>query len=481
MSGRVENLLFRFAAKRRAPSDPPPLLVELLDEVPDALEGTYSSYPFRYRASGEGVGTYSIGCELDQAEVSRLRSVVESASRELDPASVSPLTFGRLIEVLSQQAAVKLAGGWSRARVNPLSELVAYEAVGMSRILALARDCHVTEFFADSDSSPVYVDHDLIGRCETRIILTGREREAVETHLDTFRGYSLDYRTPSMKNDMEVSGARLRVSLDLGPVSVNRFSLDVRRLNISSLGLEELVERGVLTWAAGALLVGWLESGGNVTIVGETGTGKTTLLNALDEQVEPKLRRVYVEDAVETRDLLGKGFHQMKVKVDPFERGEQTGRKKEAEIVKALHRSPDILVLSEIQSEEHSRAFFHALSAGAKGLQTFHASTLEQALRRWNVVHHIPKESLLDLGVLVQMTRPQRLRPERFVQRVCQVVEQDGEPVLMDLSVRDDSFRLIPGKDVARLSPPRGVTPTVMASKMEEVRARIISDPNHAS
>jgi len=178
---------------------------------------------------------------------------------------------------------------------------------------------------------------------------------------------------------------------------------------------------GVLSVEAAAFLLASLEAGVNVTIVGETGTGKTTLLNALDEGLDPRLRRIYVEDAVETKDLLERGYHQMKLRVDPFERGEEAQRTKSAEITKILHRSPDLVILGEIQSEEHSRAFFQALSAGVRGLQTFHSSSPEQAVRRWLELHGISKANLLDLGIIVQMLRPQRLSSRRCVQSISAV------------------------------------------------------------
>ena len=115
---------------------------------------------------------------------------------------------------------------------------------------------------------------------------------------------------------------------------------------------------------------------------------------------------------METKDLLGKGYHQMKLRVDPFERGAESSRTKSEEITKILHRSPDLVILGEIQSEEHSRAFFHALTAGVRGLQTFHASSAGQAIRRWREMHGISKTSLLDLDIIVQMSRPDRLESQ---------------------------------------------------------------------
>ena len=102
------------------------------------------------------------------------------------------------------------------------------------------------------------------------------------------------------------------------------------------------------------------------------------------------------------------------------------------------------MILGEIQSEEHSRAFFQALSAGVRGLQTFHSSSPEQAVRRWLELHGISKANLLDLGIVVQMSRPQKLSSRRYVQSVSTVSgrpsreEADGanETLLRRLYVR---------------------------------------------
>ena len=466
--------MVRLAKKRNRSPEPPPLLIELFPRKDSRGDWGSESYPFCYRVQErEGVPYYEIGCTVSVDLTLMLRAAVNEASLGLDPGEVEPLTFCRLIEVLRQRCAERLATAGVKGMVRELSELAAFEAVGLSRIYAFARDELVNELFVDSEDTPVYLDHAVAGRCETGISLTERERNALETHLDTFSGYTLDFENPSLKNDLVIGDAILRVSLDLEPVSVNRFALDVRRLNVTSLPLHRLIGLNVLSQEAAATLVGWLEIGGNVTIIGETGTGKTTLLNALDELVERRLRRVYIEDAVETKDMLERGFHQMKVKVDPFDRGYGRGRTKESEIVKALHRSPDIVILSEIQSEEHSRAFFQALASGARGLQTFHASTVEQAIRRWVNLHHISEQSLLDLGLFVQMARPDRLKQGRYVQRICQVTQDRGTPKLKELYLRDRDFKL---RDVAGEgwpNPPEGTEGGVFGSRIERARRRI--------
>ena len=469
----MEALLLRLTSRRERPSDPAPLLVELFGKPEKRDAWSAEEYPFLYRVATRGtVPFYEIACELSPDATMTLRKVTSEVSAAFDPRSVEPLTFGRLVEVLRQHSAERLAAYGLRSRVRELAELVAYEAIGLSRILALAKDEKVTEFFVDSEVTPVYLDHAEAGRCESTICLSERERSAIETHLDTFSGYTLDFKTPSMKNDLVIGDAILRVSLDLEPVSVNRFALDVRRLNVTSLSLDRLIGLNVLSKEAAALLIGWIEAGGNVTVIGETGTGKTTLLNALDEVVDRRLRRLYIEDAVETRDLLARGYHQMKVKVDPFERG-GAGRTKESEITKALHRSPDIVILSEIQSEEHSRAFFQALAAGARGMQTFHASTIEQAIRRWQSMHHVLEQSIMDLGLMVQMARPDRLKQERYVQRVCLVAHEGGAIRLKELFARDRGFSLRSVMGPGEPQPPEGVDPARLKAKVALALQRV--------
>ena len=437
MEGPITRAIMRVASRRRSTPKVQPLLLELFQEAEgEELESSHIP-PFSYTLKrAEGGVNYEVLPDLSASELAKLRETVVAISAALRPAALTPLTFKALVDTLTQSGAGLLAPVGDTERVKVLSRLAAMEAVGMPTVYSLSLDDSVSEFYLDAPGTQIYLDHAKYGRCETQLILTQRERKALETHMDTFKGYTIDFANPSLKNDFDIFGKRLRVSLDLAPIAVSGFSLDVRKLTTNALTIADLVRGDVLSAESASFLLAALELGLNVTIIGETGTGKTTLLNALDQAMNPHLRRIYVEDAVETKDLLGKGYHQMKLKVDPLERGAEGARTKSAEITKILHRSPDVVILGEIQSEEHSRAFFQALSAGIRGIQTFHASSATQAVRRWREMHGIPKTSLLDLDIIVQMVRPDRLGSKRQVYGISLLVEEQGEARLRELYSR---------------------------------------------
>src|SRR5262249_2107464 len=147
---RGTELLLRFVRRRTVDPEPPPLLVELFQGKPPKGDFMYESFPFKYSAHNvEGFQFYQIWCDFTPSQVLSLRRAVFEASRSLDPEEVEPLTFDRLVGVMTQLAAESLGDGpWLRPM--DIAELIAYECIGLSRLLALAKDDSVTEYFVDS-------------------------------------------------------------------------------------------------------------------------------------------------------------------------------------------------------------------------------------------------------------------------------------------------------------------------------------------
>ncbi|MGQ9780830.1 MAG: ATPase, T2SS/T4P/T4SS family [Nitrososphaeria archaeon] len=409
------------------------LFVELFSEVYIDLP-KMESYPLGMfevsLRSLRGRNLYCVSCaEEFKVLLKKTKHILDEISDDPHLLDFREISFDFLTRHLSSLIQSRLVDSGLREedRVG-LSSVLAFEYMKISRILPLMLDPHVQEFYVDSPETCVYLDHDLWGRCLTNVQLTLEEVRALTTHMQTFSGYALDYSVNSLKTDWRIKEYVCRLSLDTSPLSATGFNLDVRKISSKVHTMPELVRSGALTKDVVLYLLFFLSLGRNVTIIGESNSGKTTLLNALDLLLPPDKRRIYVEDVVESIDLLRYNYHQAKYRVSPYDIGAQRGSKS-VEVTKILHRSPNIIILGEIQTREHSEALFSSLSSGIRGMQTFHATSIEQAFRRWIFSHGIDPVNLNELDLIVQMNKTSTFPIRRYVASVSEV-SQSGFPKL---------------------------------------------------
>jgi hypothetical protein len=88
-------------------------------------------------------------------------------------------------------------------------------------------------------------------------------------------------------------------------------------------------------------------------------------------------------------------------------------------------------------------------------------------------MHHVSEQSLLDLGVMIQMARPDRLRQERYVHRIVEVTQDGGSPRIKEIYMRDRDHRLrnVAGPGWPR--PPDGVPAESLGVKVSLASDRI--------
>ena len=170
-----------------------------------------------------------------------------------------------------------------------------------------------------------------------------------------------------------------RVAAVLPPISVGGTTLTIRKFQSQRFTAEELVRIGTLTADQLQILRHAIEARHNILISGGTGTGKTTLLNALVAFMPAAHRLALIEDTAElqldVRNLLR------------FEaRREQTGVPAVTirDLVRAsLRHRPDRILVGEIRGVE-AFDLLQALNTGHEGsLSTIHANGADQALRRF--------------------------------------------------------------------------------------------------
>jgi len=77
-----------------------------------------------------------------------------------------------------------------------------------------------------------------------------------------------------------------------------------------------------------------------------------------------------------------------------------------------------LIILGEILSKLETVALFHCLSAGLRGFQTTHASSIQGLINRWLIHFQIDKTCLNDLDIIVMM---RKIGNKRIVQSISEL------------------------------------------------------------
>jgi len=155
--------------------------------------------------------------------------------------------------------------------------------------------------------------------------------------------------------------------------------LSIRKFSRIPFDLDRLVEVGSMTKECADVLKGVVRCRLNLLISGGTGTGKTTMLNAVSRYIGEKERIVTIEDAAELQ-LQQRHVCRMETRPANIEgRGEITQR----ELVKnALRMRPDRIIVGEVRGGE-AFDMMQAMNTGHDGsITTVHANSPRDALSR---------------------------------------------------------------------------------------------------
>jgi pilus assembly protein CpaF len=169
-----------------------------------------------------------------------------------------------------------------------------------------------------------------------------------------------------------------RVAAVIPPCSIGGTTLTIRKFQSNHFTADELVRIGSLTGELLESLRAAIGSRQNILISGGTGTGKTTILNALASFIPETERIVLIEDTAE--------IQLDKPNLVRFEaRREQPGLPAVAirDLVRAsLRHRPDRVLLGEVRGGE-AFDLLQALNTGHSGsLSTIHANSAQQAITR---------------------------------------------------------------------------------------------------
>jgi pilus assembly protein CpaF len=170
-----------------------------------------------------------------------------------------------------------------------------------------------------------------------------------------------------------------RVNAIVPPLAIDGASMSIRKFARVPISMERLIEIGSVPAQVAEVLKAVVKSRRNVLISGGTGSGKTTMLNAMSAYIDNRERIVTIEDSAE---LQLQQEHVVRLETRPPNiegKGEITQR----ELVKnALRMRPDRIIVGEVRAGE-AFDMLQAMNTGHDGsMTTVHANTARDALSR---------------------------------------------------------------------------------------------------
>ncbi len=228
-----------------------------------------------------------------------------------------------------------------------------------------------------------------------------------------------------------------RVNIIFPPLALNGPCLSIRKFARKVIDFARLAEIGSLTPPVARVLEIAARCRLNVIISGGTGSGKTTLMNAMSRLIDPTERIVTVEDAAE---LQLQQPHVVRLETRPASlegRGEITQR----DLVRnALRMRPDRIIVGEVRAGE-AFDMLQAMNTGHDGsFSTIHANSTRDALTRIENMVQMGNMGLPEKAIRAQIVGAVDLivqveRQRDGMRRVIQVTEVcglEGEVVTMN-------------------------------------------------
>ena len=398
---------------------------------------------------------------LHQKLIERINlSALETMSRD---------QVGREIGDIVQEMLKEVNHALNLVERRQLVEDILDELLGLGPLEPLLKDPTITDIMVNS-ASVVFVERS--GRLEQ--IGT---RFANDAHLLRIIGKIVSNVGRRVDESSPMVDARLpdgsRINAIIPPLALDGPVLSIRKFSKTPIDMDKLVSFGAMPPEAAEVLRGVVKSRRNVLISGGTGSGKTTMLNAMSASIEDHERIVTIEDSAE---LQLQQAHVVRLETRPAN-VEGKGEVNQRDLVKnALRMRPDRVILGEIRSGE-AFDMLQAMNTGHDGsMTTCHANTPRDALSRveqmigMSGIDISPKSARAQIATAIHVVlQLERLSDgRRKLTSIAEVTGMEGEIVLMQEIFRFERNGIDAAGKVIGEMRPTGVRPKfaeVLASR----------------
>jgi flagellar protein FlaI len=282
-------------------------------------------------------------------------------------------------------------------QLEAIKYLMVRDKVGMGTIDVMIKDTYI-EDISCSGLGTIFLEHKIFKGVKSAI--TFEEHDDLD---DFVLRLSEQIKRPvTLRNPIVDAtlpdGSRINIVFGR-EVSRRGSNFSIRKFSETPLSIIELVEFGSISYEMAAYLSVVIEDGMNLFVVGETASGKTTLLNAVTTFIPLSHKIVSIEDTPELQVPHANWIREVSRAPGQGDKGASVSM---FDLLKAaLRQRPNVIIIGEIRGEEGSIAF-GAMQTGHEVMSTFHASNVEKLIQRLtgNPIS-IPKTYIDNLNIVV--------------------------------------------------------------------------------
>lgn len=266
-------------------------------------------------------------------------------------------------------------------------------ALGAS-IARFLEDPAVIEVMLNPDGR-IWIDRLSEGLADTGETLSAADGERIIRLVAHHVGAEVHARAPRVSAELPETGERFEGLL---PPVVAAPAFAIRKPAVAVFTLDDYVSAGTMTADQAALLRGAVASHANVLVAGGTGTGKTTLTNALLAEVAKGSDRLLIIE--DTRELQSQSENKVAMRTKDFVASLTDLARS------AMRFRPDRIIVGEVRGPEALELLKLWGTGHPGGIGTVHAGTGLGALRRMEqliqeAVVTVPKSLIADTIDLV--------------------------------------------------------------------------------
>jgi pilus assembly protein CpaF len=327
-----------------------------------------------------------------------LRDVKKEIHRELlgriDLEMMDKLSAEQVGDQIASIAAKLMAEKSVRLNSREREEVIRqiqHEVLGLGPIEPLIADPTVSDILVNTWKQ-VYVERK--GKLELTDVQFQNDAHLLRVidKIASAVGRRIDESTP-MVDARLADGSRVNVIIS--PAAVDGPILSIRKFSVDPLVMGDLVNLKSLTPPMAEFLESSIAAKVNVLITGGTGSGKTTMLNALSGYIPAGERVVTIEDSAE---LQLQKPHVVRLETRP-PNIEGEGEITQRDLVRnSLRMRPDRIIIGEVRGAE-ALDMLQAMNTGHDGsMTTIHANSPRDALTR---LEHMVGMSGISIPALV--------------------------------------------------------------------------------